>query len=77
MQSAVVRAALAKRARELASRADSIGSSEGVDVNARVSDGTRPKGRPYARVTSQNVGQEWGDRYTERRRVLGRTAEGA
>lgn len=75
MQSAETRAALRKKADQLATRVDALGGSEGVTMNAAVSEGTRPKGRPYARVSSENVGQEWGDRYTERRRILGRVAE--
>ena len=74
MQSAPVRAALALKAGALASRANSLGASEGVEMNAAVESGTRPKGRPFSNVVSENVGQEWGDRYTERRRILGRTA---
>jgi hypothetical protein len=75
MQSAATRAALKAKADEKARRADALGSSEGVKINARVSSGTRPKGRPYSRVESNHVGQEWGDRKTERRRILGRVAE--
>ena len=74
MQSQPVRDSLASRARTIASRADSLGASEDVEINARVVEGTRPKGRPYANVESDNVGQEWGSRYTERRRILGRAA---
>lgn len=75
MQSQPVREALRKKAEKLSGRADSLGQSEGVDINARVSEGTRPKGRPYARVESDNVSQEWGNREYERRRILGRVAE--
>ena len=77
MQSKVVREALAAKARTLASRANSLGSSGGVDMNANVREGTRPKGRPFANVESPNVSQEWGDSNTERRRILGRTVGGA
>lgn len=77
MQSQPVRDALATKARQLASRADSLGASEGVDMSTRVYSGTRPKGRPFARVESDNVEQEWGSRYVLRRRILGRVAEGA
>ena len=74
-KSPAVRKALLKRAREKQNRAESIASSEGVDLESKVVEGTRPKGRPYARVQSTNVGQEWGDRHTERKRILGRAAE--
>ena len=77
MRAEPVRAALAEKARPLASRADSLGTSEGVDMSTRVYSGTRPKGRPFARVESDNVKQEWGSRYVLRRRILGRVAEGA
>ena len=76
MQSAPVRDALKAKAERLRTRVDSIGSSEGVEMEARVESGTRPKGRPFSNVVSENVDQEWGDRYTERRRILGRVAEG-
>lgn len=75
MQSSGVRAALRKKADGLATRVDAVGSSEGVAMNAKVSEGTRPKGRPFARVESDQVSQEWGSRDSERRRILGRVAE--
>ena len=77
MQSQVVRDALAEKARTLASRANSLGASEGVEMDAKVVEGTRPKGRPYADVRSENVAQEWGDSNTKRRRIMGRAAGGA
>lgn len=75
MQSTATRMALRLEAERRAARANALGSSEGVKIDAKVSEGTRPKGRPYARVESTNVGQEYGDRKTERRRILGRVAE--
>lgn len=77
MQSAPVREALAARARELAARANALGSSEGVTIDAEVVEGTRPLGRPFANVESDHVDQEWGNRWTERHRILGRVAEGS
>lgn len=74
MKSAATRAALRRKAEQKAARANMVGRSEGVDIDAEVSEGTRPKGRPYARVTSQNVAQEYGNSKTERRRILGRVA---
>ena len=38
--------------------------------------GTRPGGRQYVNVIGDNVEQEWGSSRTERRRILGRAAEG-
>ena len=75
MTSQLTREALREKARKLASDADRLGRSEGVELNARVVEGTRPGGRPFANVESDNVAQEWGNRDTERRRVLGRIAE--
>lgn len=75
MQSAETRKALRAKADRLRSRVDALGASEGIEMEATVTEGTRPKGRPYANVESSNVDQEWGDRYTERRRILGRVAE--
>lgn len=76
MHSKATLQALERKARALEARANSLGASEGVDMDTSVESGVRPKGRPYSNVTSTNVGQEFGDRYTERRRILGRVAEG-
>lgn len=69
-----VAAAIEAKAREIAARANAIGDAEGVDMDARVVTGVRPKGRPYANVVSEQVGQEWGTDRTGRRRILGRAA---
>lgn len=74
MRTKTVRAALRKKADKKQSRAEQIAAQEGVELDSKVVEGTRPRGRPYARVQSTNVGQEWGDRHTERKRVLGRAA---
>jgi hypothetical protein len=76
MRLPAVRAGLRAKAEALARRADALGASEGVKMASRVKDGTRPKGRPYSRIESDNVKQEWGSRDSERRRILGRVAEG-
>lgn len=75
MQSRKTRAELRKMADRKARRVNQIGSAEKVEMNATVTEGTRPKGRPYARVESKRVDQEWGNRNTKRRRILGRVAE--
>lgn len=75
MQSKETRAALEAKARQVASRVDAVGASEGVDMNPRIESGTRPKGRPYSNVVSEQVDQEWGNRFVKRRRILGRVAE--
>lgn len=77
MQSSTTRRALAKKARRMAVQANTLGAAEGVDIDAEVVEGTRPLGRPFAQVLSRNVGQEWGDRWTERRRILGRMTRGS
>lgn len=76
MQSDETRRTLERKAAALVARANALGASEGVDMDAVVESGTRPLGRPFSNVKSTNVAQEWGDRYTERRRILGRVAEG-
>lgn len=74
MQSDGVRSALNDRAKIIASRADSIGAGEGVDINASVEEGIRPQGRPFAEVVSTQWQQEWGTDLEGRRRILGRAA---
>ena len=76
MQHDSVRAALRARRDVIARRAEAIAADEGVDADVTTSEGTRPKGRPYARV-SADAEQEFGSSNTARRRILGRAAEGA
>lgn len=70
-----VRRALREKAKPIAARARRIAASEGVDVEVSVSDGTRPKGRPYSRVSMTPGDVEHGTAYTERRRILGRSLQ--
>lgn len=74
MQTQTVRKALRKLAEKKQGVAEGIARSEGVTLDSSVAEGTRPRGRPYAQVRSRNVAQEWGNRNTERRRILGRAA---
>lgn len=74
MQSPAVRAKLDELADGIARRAEAIAEAEDVDVTITRSSGTRPQGRPFARVTSDNVDAEWGTSKTRRSRVLGRAA---
>ncbi|MBJ6623649.1 hypothetical protein [Streptomyces sp. DHE17-7] len=73
-----VRAALHNKAEEIAARARTIAASEIDDDFAsqiRVSDETRPSGRPVSKVEATRddaPDHEWGSTNTERRRVLGR-----
>lgn len=76
IQKPSVRAALARKARETQARADAIAAQEGEKLDSKVTEGTRPKGRPYARVSSTNVAQEYGTTIKERKRILGRAADG-
>lgn len=75
MRSIQTRAALEAKARKVQQRAEQLAESERVDLSSEVSSGTRPKGRPYSRVESANIEQEWGSSKTARRRILGRAAE--
>lgn len=75
MHSGQTREALRVKARKVQSSAEAIANAEDVQLDSKLSEGLRPQGRPYARVESTNVAQEYGDSKTERRRVLGRAAE--
>lgn len=79
MQSSGTRAGLKKVADRVQGRAAALAASEAPDSSPpRVVEGTRPKGRPYARVQMDDgAAQEWGTSKTQRRRILGRAAEGA
>lgn len=75
MQTDKVRAALKAKAEKVAARADVIAADEAYEVHAHVVEGTRPKGRPYARVQSDDADQEFGTWGKKRRRILGRAAQ--
>jgi len=79
MQSDATRAGLAERAGRVQSRVTALAQTEGVRIEpARVESGTRPKGRPYSRVViDDGAEQEYGSSRMERRRILGRAAEGS
>lgn len=47
--------------------------TEPPELDVTVSEGTRPRGRPYARVSVPQE-DEWGDYNEPKRRVLGRLA---
>lgn len=57
----------------IAATARGIASAEGVDIQIGRESGTRPKGRPYERVTAR-ADSEWGNQFTPRRRILARAA---
>lgn len=75
IQSPAVRAALAQKATGVRGAAEALANSEDVEADFWVEEGTRPKGRPYARVLCDNADQELGTSKTARRRLLGRAAE--
>jgi hypothetical protein len=71
LQSPGVRRKLAEVANRKAGQAAAVARSERVDVVVQREDGTRPKGRPYARI-SIPAENEFGDSKTRRLRILGR-----
>lgn len=71
MQSRKVRAKLEEVARRGAVAVDRRAAAEGVEARAVVSNGTRPRGRPYSRIALHGDGSEYGDYKTPRRRALG------
>lgn len=72
-----VRRQLGVAARRVKARADSLAGAEGVEMNTWVEEGTRPGWRPQAVVYGDNAEQEWGSSRSDRRRIMGRAAEGA
>lgn len=71
-----VRAALRAKAKGIAGRARSIAASEQIDTTIGVEEGTRPRGRTYARVTSTDVEGEYGTETQARHKLLRRAANG-
>lgn len=69
-----VRQALMSQASGIAGRARGIADAERVTSAIGTEQGTRPKGRPYARATSDAAAAEFGSSTTKRRRVLARAA---
>lgn len=72
-----VRARVQDKAEEVAAGARRLASQEGVEMGVKVVSGTRPGGRPFSNVVGDNADQEFGTSRSERRRILGRAAEGA
>lgn len=70
-QSDGVRTKLAAVRDRIAGQVEAIAAAEGVDVDVVTSEGTRPKGRAYARV-GVPAAPEFGNETTPRRRFLGR-----
>ena len=71
MQTPAVRAKLRAVRDRMASEAAGIARAEGVDTPIITSEGTRPKGRPYARI-AMRADDEFGNYQHKRRRILGR-----
>jgi hypothetical protein len=57
-------------------RADALARQEGVDMTVGTTTGTRPGGRPFVNVVSDNPDQEFGTATHKRYRILGRAGEG-
>lgn len=76
MQSQPVRDALKVRAEQIKNRAEMLkgDSVHTENTNLEVSSGTRPKGRPYSRVTSDNPDAEYGTMKSPKIRLLGKAA---
>ena len=75
MQGPGVRAKLSEIAEQIAKQAEVIAGSEDIDGEVWTDEGTRPKGRPYARVATDAVDQERGTDTVEKRRIMARAAE--
>jgi hypothetical protein len=73
MNTPAVRAKILAKANRIAAAARRKAETEHVDTDITVTQGVRPKGRPYARVSSSNVAAEHGTSWTTRSRVLGRS----
>lgn len=74
MQSTPVRRMISQVADRKAAQAAGIASAAGVAVPIQREDGTRPKGRPYARI-SLPASHEHGDSKTRRLRILGQVVQ--
>lgn len=74
MQSKPVRDALRAKAEQVRQAAERLAREEEVEGDLAVEDGTRPKGRPYSRVSFSNADQEHGTYTTPKARILGRAA---
>lgn len=57
--------------------AESLASSEAVDMDVSTVAGVRPGGRPYVNVLADNEEQEFGSARSGRFRILGRAGESA
>ena len=68
-----VRLALRRKRDELLREAQVIARQEGANITLTTSDGTRPKGRSYSRLSAPST-DEFGDSRTKRIRLLGRVA---
>lgn len=75
MQGDGVRARLADRASAIADQARAALGAEDIDADVWTEEGTRPKGRPFARAATDAVDQERGTDSTEKRRIMARAAE--
>jgi hypothetical protein len=73
IDSHATRAVLRTVADRIATTARRLAAAEGADISIGRESGTRPKGRPYERVTAE-AATEWGQQFAPRRRILARAA---
>jgi hypothetical protein len=72
MLSHQTRAKLRQVAERIATTARAMGQADQLDATLTVTEGTRPKGRPYARVTMAGGDDEFGKSGVPRRRTFAR-----
>lgn len=65
-----IRAALHDRAEVIASRARQLATAERLKAEIEVTDGTRPRGRPYSQVSAEHPDGGWGGTDTQRTDLL-------
>lgn len=71
----IVLAALEDKARAIQGRAEAEYSALGIaNADVELTTGVRPKGRPYARVSTNKVDEEWGTYTVPKRRILATAA---
>lgn len=76
MRSSTTRAKCSQVADRVASTVRSVAAAEGLDVTVGRTNGTRPKGRPFSRVTITGA-DEWGASGQPKRRIIARAASAA
>lgn len=75
MQAASVRARLAEVAEEGKAAVEQLAAAEGIEGEVWTESGTRPKGRPYSRFSSDMTDQEFGTQTVDKKRLMAQAAE--